>query len=345
MDMRRSRLPALAALAAGAALAATAGAGPGTAASSVVVSGLQAKLASVTAGQTAGFHVDVANAGTSTVNHVVLRLWTGLAGSDPADGATFASAAVSGVSAAEVTCSAGTDFDMLCTVDQLATGQGFSVDAAFTAPGLADGVAPQTLEGRAQVTVDAQTTSTGGSSGTSTWPATPDVVTTTVQPATSTDVRTWALASDTTTLPGNVLHASVTMPASFLNELVGVPTEAAESSFAAQCNRCPTTALSLLLEHSTDPDASPFSPANPFAFALRLDAAGQPPGYKPRGVFHVVDGVPQQVPSCGSSPAAALADPANLAKMCLDGPLAKEKRSGILTARGFGTENGFIGFD
>jgi hypothetical protein len=317
-----------------AALMLLAGAGAGGAATSIDVQ-ISSLVGSVTAGQTVGYHAAVLNSGGSTVTQASLVVDTALATS-PAVGAAFVSASPS---SALVTCGAGlSPAQMICTIAQLPSGQGFSVDFVFAEPSAAT-LLPDSIEARASVTVSAQTKGSANSNGTSTWypPASEYPVSTAVLAASTSLVQTFARPGEHLRLPGTVLHADVALPSTFATAYYGIAAGAREVTDAAPlCDKCPAYFLDLALQYSTTA-ANPFSPTNPFTFVVSLDASGYPPGYKPVGIVHLG----AQVPLCTTPPAVDI----NPSKMCLDAPPSKDKKTGVITASGRGYENGFIGFD
>ena len=71
---------------------------------------------------------------------------------------------------APATCAQNTSTSMLCTAEQIASDQFFTVKVAFKAPAV---TSDSSVTATGTVTVSAQTEGTPGNKGTSTWSATP----------------------------------------------------------------------------------------------------------------------------------------------------------------------------
>ena len=314
------------------ALAALAGgAGTGGAAATTLKVTLTGQISSISSGGTVGYEATVENIGPSTVTQVTLLVDTGVG--------TYRASAVTAGSA---NCRQGpTASSMRCTTSQLSSLEKFTVKVAFKAPAVD---ADTSLTATAKATVSAQTQGTTGNQGTSTWFA--DPVVTSLTAASDVSVNTFALPGDALAT-GVSLRTEVQLPPGFLNAHFGLVTAASEFSDAANklCDKCPTVFSSLSIPASLTA-ANPFSAANPYSFVLSLAPSAQPPGYKVSGISHLADGLDPSVRANWTSvPLCTSATEVVPGPICLDGLPSKNKKSGVITAKGRGFINGFGGFD
>jgi hypothetical protein len=337
-------------VAAATAVALTVGAGSGAAATSITVH-LTGLIDSVSGGGgpsnlaagRIGYHVTVDNdLVSSNVTHVVMTLTTRVVNAASPANATFEAATSAGATCGPKKDARGAivPSQMECTVDRLATGAGFAADISFTAPTgavPADPSLPIRVEATAEATVSAQTNGSTGNMGTSTWPAQENPVSATVLAPSTASFKSFLRPGDSLPNTGVLLHAKqLTLPTAFVTSVYGVVTSASEVIGTALCDKCPTRFVDLSIPASSS-SSSPFSATNYFTFTLTLDAAGQPNGYKPVGVTH--NGV--QLQQCSTLPAAGPWPTG----MCQNGPLAKDKKTGEISAFVRAYENGFVGFD
>jgi hypothetical protein len=268
----------------------------------------------VTFGGKIGFHLDVSNTGTSTVNHLVMVVASDLA--------TFSDA-----SRSECARDPQDAKRMVCTLKQMKPGSPvFGVDLRFNAP-----ASGSTVITTPSVTVDAQTQGGSGSNGTTTTTGTP-VTTALISSAANSLVKTFAKGKEgvatSTVLPQ---HSQFTMPNSLLGGFYGVETSVQETTESPLCTKCPQY-VTLLDIPASLLTTSPFSATNSFSFTVTLLPSGWPNGYSPTGLYH--DGV--LVPMCATSPLGPSTH------MCLTSFKAK-KQDGIV-AIGEADQNGRIGF-
>jgi hypothetical protein len=310
------------------ALAALAGgAGTGGAAATTLKVTLTGQISSISSGGTAGYEATVENVGPSTVTQVTLLV-------DTVVGTYRASA----VTAGSANCRQGpTASSMLCTTSQLASLEKFTVSVAFRAPAVE---ADSSLTATAKATVSAQTNGTPGNNGTSNWFG--DPVSTSLTAASDVFFNTFALPDDDVST-GKSLRTELGFPSAFLNGYLGLVTGAGEYTDAASklCDKCPTVFSKVSIPASLT-TANPFSASSPYSFVLTLDPSAQPPGYKVAGISHLADAVGatwESVPLCTSA-TEVVPGP-----ICLDELPSKNKKTGVITARGRGIENGSYGFD
>lgn len=312
------------------------GAGSGTALT-VLLNELGA-IGSISAGGTVGYSASVENTGSSTVAHLTFVVGTAFA--NASGGGTLRASSVTGPG----TCTAGPGASSLtCTASQLAPEGKITVNVAFSTPTASVG---DSLTASATATVSAQTKGATGNQGTSSWSAVP--VTTGVTASSDLSVRTFSLPNDNFAA-GQSLQTAIDLPSAFLNGHFGLVTAASEYSDPASrlCDKCPTVFSSLSIPASltsANPFASSFDAdagTGPYSFVLNLAPSAQPPGYKVSGVSHLGDGPGatwQPVPLCTSATAV------QPGPICLDSAPAKDKKTGVITATGRGTENGSLGF-
>jgi hypothetical protein len=296
----------------------TAGKGSAAAGMSVVLSPLigtaSNEVQQVTYGGKIGFHLEVANTGDSTANHLVVVVESDLA--------TFSDA-----SRAECARDPQNAKRMVCALQQMKPGApAFSVDLRFTAPASGSAVVATP-----SVSVDAQSQGGSGNNGTQTVTGA-SVTTALVSPAGNSRVKTYArgkeAVSTSTTLPQ---HSLFTMPTSLLGGYYGVEISVQETTGTPLCSKCPAYVTQLDIPASLVA-SSPFSPVNAFSFAVKLLPAAQPPGYNPTGLYH--DGA--LVPRCATSPLGPTTH------ICLNS-FEVSNKNGILAA-GVADQNGRIGF-
>ena len=326
------------------ALAALAGgAGTGQAGATLLTVSLNdiGDIGSISAGQKLGYETSVVNSGSSTVSHVRFVLDTAL-GNASGD---FQTSAVSGDGSPRCGEDPDAGSRMVCTAKQLAPGQGFAVNAVFSAPS-AIPAGSVSLVAQGTATVSAQTNGSPGNNGTSNW-FSPQVSTTLLE-ASALSKRTFSLP-DEALATGVDLETTIDLPAAFLNGYFGLVTEAGQADGEALCDRCPTVFSNVSIPASLT-SSSPFAlfvdevltSTSPYAFELKLNPSGQPPGYKPTGISHRGDGagaVWESVPLC-SDVTLGSDDP-----ICLDAAPSKNKKTGVITASGKGIENGNFGWD
>ena len=271
----------------------------------------------VTYGGKIGFHLDVSNGGSATVNHLVIVV------ASLGDVATFSDA-----SRSECAKDPQNATRMVCTLRQMKSGGTFGVDLRFTAP-----ASGSTVVSTPSVTVDAQTQGGSGSNGTTTTTGAP-VTTALVSSAENSLVKTFAKGKEGIATSILLLqHSEFTMPNSLLNNFFGVETSLQETTGEPLCDKCPPYVTQLDIPASLlATTESPFSIANPFSFTITLLPEGWPNGYNPTGLYH--DGV--LVPMCEDSPLSLTTT------MCLTKFTAK-KQDGIV-AEGKGYKNGRNGF-
>ena len=304
------------------------GAGTGGAAATSLSVDLVGQIDSVSSGGTIGYEATVRNVGPSTVTQVSFVVETGVA--------TYrANSTVTGTATA--TCAQNTATSMLCTAEQIAADKFFTVSVAFEAP---DVTSNSSVTATGIVTVSAQTEGTPGNKGTSTWVARP--VTTPVTAFSALSASSYSLPGDSLSA-GVSLHTDLQLPAAFANGHFGLVTSASEYTDAASrlCDKCPTVFSSLSIPASLTAQ-NPFTASSPYAFTLTLANNAQPPGFKLGGISHLADtpgAVWTSVPLCTSTTAV---EPGPI---CLDSAPTKDKKTGVITATGRGTENGSLGFD
>ena len=322
----------------------TGGAGTGAAsgtALTVLLSDLGA-IGSISAGGTAGYAASVENTGTSTVAHLSFVVATSLANGGSA---TLRASEVSGSASCAPNAAATS---LTCTASQVAPGGKIAVKLAFSTPESAVG---DSLQVTATATVSAQTKGGSGNQGTSTWSAIP--IATALTATSDLSVRTFSLPGDGLAT-GQSLQTEVDLPAAFLNGHFGLVTGASEYSDEANrlCDKCPTVFSNITIPASLTA-ANPFAASfdselgtGPYTFVLTLAPSAQPPGFKVEGISHLADGLAadvranwKSVPLCTSSTAV---EPGPI---CLDAAPSKDKKTGVITATGRGTENGNMGFD
>ena len=326
------------------ALAALAGgAGTGQAGATLLTVSLNdiGDIGSISAGQKLGYEASVVNSGSSTVSHVRFVLDTAL-GNASGD---FQMSAVSGDGSPRCDEDPEDSSKMVCTAKQLAPGQGFAVNAVFSAPAtIPEGSVSLVAQGTA--TVSAQTNGSPGNNGTSNW-FSPQVSTTLLE-ASALSKRTFSLPDDALAT-GVDLETKIDLPAAFLNGHFGLVTEAGQADGAALCDKCPTVFSNVSIPASLT-SSSPFAlfvmdvltSTSPYAFELKLNPSGQPPGYKPSGISHKGDEAGadfEPVPLCTST------TPDADTPICLDALPSKNKKTGVITATGKGIENGSYGWD
>jgi hypothetical protein len=323
---RSKRACAAAALSLVVLAALTGGAGTGAAGGTTLTVLLNeiGAIGSISAGGTVGYAASVENTGTSTVAHVSFVVATGTG--------TYRASEVTG----PATCGQGsTASSLACTASQLAPGQKFEVNVAFSTPA---SLVAGSLQATASATVSAQTNGSTGNNGTSTWSAPP--VTTALMAASDLSFTTFSLPADSVST-GQSLTTALGFPATFSNGHFGLITEVGEESGDPLCDKCPSVFSRVSIPASLTA-ANPFGPANPYTFTLTLAKSAQGPGYKPAGLVHfdelgVVDLDP--VPLCAAVPLSA-ENP-----ICLDEAVSQHKKTGVVTAKGRGIENGSYGFD
>jgi hypothetical protein len=302
------------------------GAGTGGAAATTLKVTLTGQISSISSGGTVGYEATVENVGPSTVTSVTLLVDTGVG--------TYRA---SSVTAGSANCRQGpTASSMRCTTSQLASLGKFTVSVAFRAPVVA---ADSSLTATAKATVSAQTNGSTGNNGTSSWSA--DPVVTSLTAASDLSVNTFSLPGDAVTT-GMSLRTDIGFPSAFLNGYFGLITGASEFSDPASklCDKCPTVFSKISIPASLT-TANPFSAASPYTFALSLAPSAQPPGYKAAGISHLADAVGatwENVPLCTSA-TEVVPGP-----VCLEGLPSKNKKTGVISARGRGIENGNWGF-
>jgi hypothetical protein len=319
------------------------GAGTGRAGATLLTVSLNdiGDIGSISAGQKLGYEASVVNSGSSTVSHVRFVLDTAL-GNASGD---FQASAVSGDGSPRCAEDPDAGSRMICTARQLAPGQGFAVNAVFSAPAaIPAGSASLVAQGTASVS--AQTNGSPGNNGTSNW-FSPQVSTTLLE-ASALSKRTFSLPDEALTT-GVDLETKIDLPAAFLNGHFGLVTQAGQEDGAALCDKCPTVFSNVSIPASLT-SSSPFAlfvnevltSTSPYAFELKLNPSGQTPGYKPSGISHRGDeagAVFEPVPLCSSVTLGA-ANP-----ICLDALPSKNKKTGVITATGKGIENGSYGWD
>jgi hypothetical protein len=268
----------------------------------------------VTYGSKIGFHLDVSNTGTSTVNHLVVAVASDLA--------TFSDASQSGCAKDPQDARR-----MVCTLSQMKPGSPtFAVDLRFDAP-----VGGSTVVTTPSVTVDAQTQGGSGSNGTTTTTGAP-VTTALISSAANSLVKTFAKGKEAVAT-SDVLpqHSQFTMPNTLLGNYYGVETSVQETTGTPLCSKCPPYVTVLSIPASLEAN-SPFSPTNAFSFAETLLPSGMPNNYNPIGLFH--DGV--LIPMCADTPLSATTH------ICLTS-FQVSKKNGIFAA-GRADRNGLLGF-
>ena len=319
------------------------GAGTGHAGATLLTVSLNdiGDIGSISAGQKLGYEASVVNSGNSTVSHVRFVLDTAL-GNASGD---FQTSAVSGDGSPRCGEHPDDSSKLVCTAKQIAPGQGFAVNAVFSAPA-AIPTGSVSLVALGTATVSAQTNGSAGNNGTSNWFS--QQVSTALLEASALSKRTFSLPDEALTT-GVDLETKVDLPAAFLNGHFGIVTEAGQADGEALCDRCPTVFSNVSIPASLT-SSSPFAlfvdevltSTSPYAFELKLNPSGQPPGYKPSGISHLGDeagAVFEPVPLCSSVTLGA-ASP-----ICLDSVPSKHKKTGVITATGKGIENGRFGWD
>jgi hypothetical protein len=240
---------------------------------------LRSLIGTVTNGGKIGLHLDVANKGTSTVNHVLMVVTT--------DSATFSDA-----SRSECAADPQNAKRMLCSVKQMKSGASFSVDFRFNAPS-----SGSTVVATPSATVDAKTQGSPGNNGTGTTVGDP-VTTALVDSAGNSLVDTYLRgAENAATATTLKQHSSFVMPNSLLGGLYGVETSVEEHGAAPLCPKCPPFETVLHIPASLL-GSSPFSDTHPFTFTVTLLPSGVPAHYYPTGLYH--DGT--LIPKCKYSP-------------------------------------------
>jgi hypothetical protein len=271
------------------------------------------RVPTVTYGGKIGLHLDVANTGSSTVNHVLMVVTTG--------SATFSDA-----SRSECAADPQDAKRMLCSVKQMKSGASFSVDFRFNAPS-----SGSTVVATPSATVDAKTQGNPGNNGTGTTVGDP-VTTALVDSAGNSLVDTYLRgaenAATAATLPQ---HSNFVMPSSLLGGLYGVETSVQEQAAEPLCTKCPPFETVLHIPASQLGN-SPFSPTHPFTFTVTLLPAGVPTHYYPTGLYH--DNV--KIPSCTTSPLSSTTH------ICLTS-FSGNKYTGFV-ATGKADQNGRLGF-
>jgi hypothetical protein len=278
------------------------------------------QIQQVTFGGKIGFHLDVANTGTSTFNHLVIVV--------DSDVATFLDSSQPSVCAKDLKDATR----MVCKLRQMQGGGSFSVDLRFTAP--ASGSTVATIP---SLTVDAQTQGDPGNNGTQT-------VTGNTVPTALVDggvgnslVKTFARGKEAIATGATLLqHSKFTMPDSLLSNLFGVDTSVKEDTIPPEpllCADCPAFVTVLDIPDSLG-TSSPFSAANPFTFTVTLLPDGVPKNYSPTGLYH--DGA--LVPMCSVS------DLGPTTPMCLTSFQAKNPKKNGVVAEGRAYKNGRLGF-
>ena len=343
---RRMRHVCAAAVVGLVALAALGGAGTGGAAATMLTVSLNdiGDIGSISAGQKLGYEASVVNSGPSTVSHVTFVLATKLANASGAG--TFQMSAVSGDGSPRCAKDPDDGSRMVCTAKQLAPNQRFDVNAVFSAPAsfvaIAEG--PVSLLANGTATVSAQTNGSTGNNGTSTWFS--SEVSTALLPASDRSSRTFSLPDETPS-SGVELKTTIDLPTAFLNGYFGLVTEIDQHADTPLCDKCPAVFSKVSIPASLSAQ-NPFAASSdpdghgPYTFELSLNPAGQPPGYKVAGIKHLGDeeGADwESVPLCGSVTLGA-DDP-----ICLDAVPSKNKKTGVITAKGRGIVNGSYGWD
>jgi hypothetical protein len=317
MKARVTTMVAVGVLAAAAALG---GASEGNAATamSVVLSPLigtpSNQVPQVTFGGKIGYHLEVANTGSSTANHMTIVV--------ESDVATFSDA-----SRSECAADPQNAKRMICSVRRMASGApAFSVDLRFQAPSSGDAVVTTP-----SVSLDAQTVGGSGNNGTQTFTGAA-VTTALVSSAVNSLVKTFAKGKETvSTSPSLPQHSSFSMPTSLLGGYYGVPMAVQETAATPLCDKCPGLVTDLEIPASLLAN-SPFSPSNPLSFTVTLQASAEPSGYKPTGLYH--NGV--LVGMCSATPLSATTH------ICLNS-FQESKQNGVV-AKGIADQNGKIGF-
>ncbi|HZQ64562.1 MAG TPA: hypothetical protein VFA66_04985 [Gaiellaceae bacterium] len=268
----------------------------------------------VTYGGKIGLHLEVANTGNSTANHMVIVV--------QASTATFSDA-----SRSECAKDSTDSTKMVCKLRQMASGATpFTVDLRFTAPS-----SGSVVVATPSVTIDAQTQGGPGSKGTTTTTGAP-VTTALVSSAANSLVKTFAKGKETVATSAALLqHSTFVLPSTLLGGAYGVETSVQETTGTPLCDKCPAFVTDLSIPASLT-SSSPFSSTNPFSFTVTLEPAGWPSGYQPAGLFH--DGV--LVPMCADSPLGPTTH------ICLTGFTAKKSKGAVAT--GIADQNGRIGF-
>jgi hypothetical protein len=269
----------------------------------------------VTFGGKIGFHLDVSNTGTSSINHVVIVV--------DSDVATFSDA-----SRSECGKDPQDPTRMVCKLQQMKGGAPtFSVDLRFDAP--ATGT---TVTATPSVTVDAQTQGSSGNNGTQTTTGAP-VITQLVSSAGNSLVKTFAKGKEAfataATLPQ---HSKFTMPDALLAGAYGVESSVQDTGASPLCDKCPPYVTILDIPASLLVAGSPFSASNPFTFTVTLLPSAWPNGYSASGLYHGS----VLVPMCSSSPLSATTP------MCLTSFQASKKKGAVATGEAY--QNGRLGF-
>jgi hypothetical protein len=267
----------------------------------------------VTYGGKIGLHLDVANTGKSTVNHVLMVVTT--------DSASFSDA-----SRPECAADPQNAKRMLCSVKQMKSGASFAVDFRFNAP-----ASGSTVVATPSVTVDAKTQGNPGNNGTGATvgdPVTTALVSSAGNSLVDTYLRGTENASTAATLPQ---HSQFVMPSSLLGGVYGVETSVKEQTATPLCSKCPGLETALSIPASLL-GGSPFSATNPFTFTVKLEPAGVPHYYPATGLYH--DGA--LIPMCSSSPLSATTH------ICLTS-FSGNKWIGFV-ATGQADQNGRLGF-
>jgi hypothetical protein len=265
----------------------------------------------VTHGAKIGYHLEVANTGDSTANHVSIVV--------DSDFAAFSDS-----NRSECAVDPQNANRMICSLRRMTAGSPpFSADLRFTAP--SSGTAVVTTP---SVTVDAQTVGGSGNNGTQTTTGA-SVTTALVSAAANSLVKTFAKEKETISTSASLpQHSSFTLPNTLLGEYYGVPLSVQETTGTPLCDKCPGLVTDLQIPASLLPD-SPFSATSPFSFTITLE--DEPPGYKPTGLYH--DGV--LVGMCSATPLGPSTH------ICLNSFDPSKKR---IVAKGIADQNGKIGF-
>jgi hypothetical protein len=298
------------------------GAGASGAGATTLTVTLTGQISSISSGGTVGYEATVKNEGPSAVTSVTLLVDTGVG--------TYRASAVTAGSA---NCRQGpTTSSLRCTTSQLAALQSFTVKVAFKAPVVAS---DSSLTATAKATVSAQTNGSAGNNGTSTWSA--DPLTTPVVVNSGFSFNTFSLPGDAVS-SGQSLTTALGFPGTFSNGHFGLITGVGEESGDPLCDKCPAVFSKVSIPASLTA-ANPFGPSNPYTFTLTLAKSAQEPGYKPAGLFHLDESaVLTPVPLCSVEPL-SVDHP-----YCLDAAVSQNKKTGAITARGRGIENGNWGF-
>jgi hypothetical protein len=263
-----------------------------------------------------GYHLEVTNTGTATVNHLVIVV--------DSDSATFSDASQAACSRDPADATR-----MVCSLRQMPGGAPpFSVDLRFNAPSTGSSVVSTP-----SVTVDAQTQGGSGNNGTTTTTGA-SVTSALVSSAANSLVKTFAKNKETVATSASLpQHSSFVLPNSFFVAVYGIEMSVQETTGTPLCDKCPSFVTDLQIPASLGAN-SPFSPTNPFSFTITLLAAGRPSGYQPTGLYH--DGV--LVPMCSVSPLGPTTH------MCLNSFDPGKGNDKSVVAKGIADQNGKNGF-